>query len=316
MKHVTVDVDGLLEKKVIDELLYEQLIAHSTSSIAMVSIQLIVGIGICGLVAALVALDPTFRILPFVGVLLVIAGVTAVHTLPQECQLLAQTVAVIGTLVFSGWIVYSFSTTAGMSMETAWIIVAASCFGVGAITRNLLLVGLAVLATMPILNMATGYVHATYVLVVREPLLTTIVYLIATAAAGVVVWHTRDWVERAATTVFGTALFLANLAVWVGSLWGDPQLVKMVGAYAPQAFAGFWAVLAIAAGVWAYAANKRWVVVLSGVFLIINVYTQWHEWLLETPAGAALAFGAVIAFGVAAYWYINRGRSTRQLAVA
>ena len=84
-------------------------------------------------------------------------------------------------------------------------------------------------------------------------------------------------------------MFLVNLGFWIGSLWGsrDRQGEIIISDWV---FAVLWAVALLAAGVWAWQHDRRWLVNVVAVFGAVHFYTQWFERLGASP-GAVLTAG-------------------------
>jgi hypothetical protein len=71
------------------------------------------------------------------------------------------------------------------------------------------------------------------------------------------------------------------------------------------AFVIAWTIALVAVGIWATAANRRWVINLIAVFGAIHFYTQWFERLGASP-GSVLGAG-LLALGLAiGLWHLNR----------
>jgi hypothetical protein len=251
MQKVTLDLHDLLRKGVIDPPLAEELARHGQSFTLNAGIQFGIGILVCGLVAAAIMLDPEFRLVPIWATCLMIGGIAGVHKLDRDYRLFAHTATAIGTLAFSGWIWFLLGRES--SPQTIWLLIAVLNLGVGIVSGNSLLIGCAVLATTPIVNMRTEYDHASYALIVERPLRAAVAYGALAAMTGATAFTTRGWVQRLAWVAFGVSLFIANEAMWVGSLWGDPDLVsrdepyRSYEAYSSIAvlFALAWAALSI-----------------------------------------------------------------------
>lgn len=100
--------------------------------------------------------------------------------------------------------------------------------------------------------------------------------------------------ERISIAASRTGVFLVCFGFWIGSLWGD----RIFDVIVPPAFYAFlWAVGLIAAGIWAWRRNRRWLVNVVAVFGAIHFYTQWFERLGASPATVLLA--GLLALGIA-----------------
>jgi iron complex transport system permease protein len=87
-----------------------------------------------------------------------------------------------------------------------------------------------------------------------------------------------------------TCLFLVNFGFWIGSLWGDGDIHKLV-------FVIGWAAVLIAVAIWAIKQQKRWVFNTVTVFSSIHFYTQYFEILGANPGTLMLA--GILALGIA-----------------
>ena len=67
----------------------------------------------------------------------------------------------------------------------------------------------------------TAYGHATYVLAIRQPTLTVVLFSILALAAYQVSKRVPLDYQGVAIAFSRTSLFIVNLGFWVGSLWGD-----------------------------------------------------------------------------------------------
>ena len=102
--------------------------------------------------------------------------------------------------------------------------------------------------------------------------------------------------ERIAIASSRTGVFLVNFGFWVGSLWGDRTASGAV-IISDTLFSLIWAIALIAAAIWAWQANRRWVLNIVAVFGGIHFYTQWFENLGASP-GTVLVAG-LLALGLA-----------------
>ncbi|MBP9669755.1 MAG: hypothetical protein KBE09_05710 [Candidatus Pacebacteria bacterium] len=328
MKKVTVDLDQLLADKVITAGQYPEIEKRAQAFTMNSFIQFALGICMICFVAAAVALDEKFEMIPYWSGSLIAAGILGQYMLPAQARMVAQVAATIGTIAFSGWVLYHDvgqyeavsrrgdidPEVAMQAMRLALIKCMVLCFVVGVAARNLLLIGLAVIAVAPIVNMSTMYGHATYVLVVERPFFAAATYLSVAAVAAVAAQFIKGWGNRVAMACFGVALFMVNMALWVGSLWGDRDIAKYFnlgdGGYRgyealAAKFAIAWALVCLAAALWAYITDKRSVVNLSCTFLAINLYTQWWERLAQSPSELLVASAVGIVFLLVLWFYNN-----------
>lgn len=335
MKKVTVNLDQLLAEKVISADQYPEIEKRAQAYTMNSFIQFALGICMVGFVAAAIALDKKFEIIPYWAAALVIAGIAGQYLLPVQTRMLAQVSATIGTIAFCGWLLYHDvlqyegairrgnvdKDVAMQAIRIALIKCMLLSFVVGVFARNLLLIGLAVIAVAPIVNMSTMYDHAAYVLVVERPFFAASTYLAVAVVAAAAATFLKDWGNRVAMASFGVALFMVNMALWVGSLWGDRDIASYFsmgdGGYRgytelAMVFAVGWAGICLAAALWAYVADKRSVVNLSCTFLAINLYTQWWERLAKSPSELLVASAVGIVILLVLWHYNNHAARTEE----
>jgi iron complex transport system permease protein len=306
MRKVTVDLDALVLRGIVSKMQAEQIAREALKGTIGVASLIVICVFAAGFIAAAWMLDPEMQWLPVWSTALLVAGVFAVYAAPREFRVAAHAATTIGAAALSVKIVLSQGVGHSV-LPPVWFLhdpflqVAALLFAAGAITMNLGLIGAAVLATTPSLNVGTFYDHAMYALVVKRPATTIFVYGAVAIAAAIISRVPHRQVTRTSLVVFGTALFMVNLAFWVGSLWGDRE-----HNLTPQALALGWAALSGIAMIWAFIQNKRSVVILSGVFLAINMYTQWFERFLMNPRELLFACTIGIVLVAVAAWYWSR----------
>jgi hypothetical protein len=147
------------------------------------------------------------------------------------------------------------------------------------------------------LGASTGYFHASYFLVIREPTLTiTIFSLLAIGAYQLSKKLSQDY-ERIALASARTSVFLVNFGFWVGSLWGEHSDTRAI-VISSTVFAVLWAVALLATAIWSWKQNRRWVLNTVATFGGIHFYTQWFENLGATPGTVLIA--GLLALGFAA----------------
>ena len=325
MRKVTVDLDQLVEDGVLTPPEADEIATYGRATTMEAGVQFLLGILIVGLIGATIALDRELRYLPFWSVGLTLAGIAASVKLPREYKVLSHTAVVIGTLAFSVYILANGNSLDGLAstriQSNGWMQVAFLCLIVGVISRNVLLIGAAVLATTPILSLHTAYSHASYGFILERPAMTILWYGSAAIATGVASMAFQKGTEALVSrTVFAVSFFLVNFAFWVGALWGDRELAQMIGATSADAlpnrnmaemgkqFALTWAGLSIAVMAWAFYVDRRAIVILALVFLAINGYTQAHEYLFRDATTVIAVCATGIALVLAAWHYYKMPR--------
>jgi iron complex transport system permease protein len=165
------------------------------------------------------------------------------------------------------------------------------------VARSVLLTVLSVLALSSCLGARTDYFHAAYFLGVEEPGLTVILFTVFSIATYQMSKALATEYRGLALAASRTGVFLVNFGFWIGSLWGDRARGGIVS-LPDWAFAVLWAVALIAAGAWAWQANRRWLVNVVAVFGGIHLYTQWFERLGASPETLLVAGVMALVFAV------------------
>lgn len=200
-----------------------------------------------------------------------------------------------------------------------FLLVMVSCAVGGILTKRILLIIIATLALSATVGAMAMYGSASYFLVIRQPLITVILF--SALGWGAYFFSLKLSVDYShlAIAVSRTSLFLVNFGFWVGSLWGDsPGLRKDSWSFDRPSiipdwfFAWAWAITLIGTTIWAARQNRRWAVNALSVFGAIHFYTQYFENLGASPM--ALLFAGIIALGIAVILSIYN-RSTHSSAL-
>ena len=164
------------------------------------------------------------------------------------------------------------------------------------LARSTLLAVLATLMLSASIGARTGYFHASYFLVIQEPIITVILFgVLSIGLLQLSKMLSADY-ERIAIASSRTGVFLVNFGFWVGSLWGDRTTSGEI-VISDTALAVLWAIALIGVAIWAWQGNRRWVLNTAAVFGGIHFYTQWFENLGASP-GTVLVAG-LLALGLA-----------------
>jgi iron complex transport system permease protein len=309
---ITLDISKLVEEGKLTAAEAARLSALASHETGSLGINALIGFGVVSIAAGAVAMAPTPAVAVGVGIGLTAAGAVIVFNRMKQWAVLGQICLVIGALMFSGGVIaFGEGSLAAMLLVT----VALALIAIAA--RSSLLTALAVLAASACLGARTGYSHAVYSLAIFEPTLTVVLFsALAFAAYRASTQVAADY-ERIALMAARTAIVLVNFGFWIGSLWGDPLVLlrHMAGKPATQtlsdvvipavAFSLGWALVLLAAGIWAARANRRWLVNIAAAFGAIHFYTQWFEKLGATPVSVLL--GGVVMLAIAlALWAFNR----------
>lgn len=233
--------------------------------------------------------------------------------LANEWGLLGTILLLVGSVTAAGGVI---ALTEGGVI--GFLIVTVLCTVAAIFAKSILLSIMATLSLSATVGAMTAYGHATYVLVIRQPTVTVVLFSMLALAAYHLSKRLNADYERIAITFARTSLFMVNLGFWIGSLWGDSLWYQRnnwnfrSGAVIPDlVFVIGWAVGLIVTGAWAARANRRWVVNLLAVFGAIHFYSQYFERVGATPGSIFFAGLVAIAIGFGIVWY---NRSPKPLA--
>ncbi len=310
---ITLDISRLVEEGKLTPEEAARLTALASHETGSLGINILIGFGVIAIAAGAVALVPTPLTAVAFGIALAAAGFLVEANRLRQWAVLGQICLVLGALMFCGGVV-----AFGEGSLASMLIVTAALALVAVAARSSLLAALAVLAASACLGAKAGYMHAMYSLAIFEPTLTIVLF----SAFAYGAYHVSKQVpadyERIALVAARTAILLVNFGFWIGSLWGDPLflLTRMSGKKLEAArfedvviphtvFSVGWAVVLIAAALWAMRVNRRWLVNVAAVFGAIHFYTQWFEKLGATPVSVLLG-GVVMLVIALALWTFNR----------
>ncbi|MCK9915819.1 hypothetical protein MXD81_42345 [Microbacteriaceae bacterium K1510] len=316
---ITLDISKLVEEGKLTAVEAERLTALASHDTGSLGINILIGFGVVAVAAGAVALVPTPLTAMLLGVVMFGVGCGLVLNRVEQWSLLGQITLVIGALMFCGGVI-----AYGDGSLAAMLIVTVALAGAAIVARSSLLSALAVLAASACLGARTGYSHATYSLAIFEPTLTIVLFAVLALVAYLGSKRLAADYERIALAAARTSIFLINFGFWVGSLWGDPLLLmrRMDGyttarfddAVVPSAvFTIGWAVVLIAAGVWATRVNRRWLVNVVAVFGAIHFYTQWFEKLGASPLSVLLGGILLLVIALALWKFNRRGTAATRL---
>ena len=282
----------------------KSLAARETGSLA---INVLMAIGVTAIALSILAFKVTATTAIILGVALTAIGLAIQHYHRAKWGPLAFANILVGTLAVSGGTVYLAN---GHAMALLFVMVL--LLALGAVARSGFLIGLAPFALASVLGSSLQYLHASYMLVVRGPTVTILVF--AAAAWGVFRLSKRlpGVYERLALIFSRVSLIFVNFGFWIGSLWGDgpgqawvsgPLLERQV-IIPDYVFAVLWALALLAVGTWGVRQNRRFVVNVAAVFGAIHFYTQWFENFHATPWSIFIA--GVITVGISVgLWKYN-----------
>lgn len=310
---ITLDISRLVEEGKVTPEEAQRLIALASHETGSLAINILIGFGVVAIAAGAVALVPTPLTAVTLGLALTAAGFAVLVSRVKQWDVLGQICLVIGALMFCGGVI-----AFGEGSLAAMLIVTAVLALIAVAARSSLLTVLAVLAASACLGAKAGYAHAMYSLAIFEPTLTIVLFSALAFAAYQASKRLPADYERIALAAARTAILLVNFGFWIGSLWGDPLflLSRMAGKAraAPRledvviphtVFSIAWAVVLIAAALWAMRINRRWLVNVAAIFGAIHFYTQWFETLGATPVSVLLGGLMMLAIALA-LWAFNR----------
>jgi hypothetical protein len=310
---ITLDISKLVEEGKLTPEEAQRLTALASHETGSLGINILIGFGVVAIAAGAVALVPTPLTAVVLGIVLAAARLAVQANRLKQWSVLGQICLVIGALMFCGGV-----AAFGEGSLASMLIVTAALAAIAIAARSSLLAALAVLAASACLGARTGYSHAMYSLAIFEPTLTIVLFsAIAYAAYRVSKQVPADY-ERVALTASRTSILLVNFGFWIGSLWGDPLfLLTRMGqkspapirledvVISPTVFSIGWALVLVAAALWAMRVNRRWLVNVAAAFGAIHFYTQWFEKLGATPVSVLLG-GVVMLVVALALWTFNK----------
>lgn len=301
---VTLDLDALLGAGSIDQREYDKLRAFSKEGTSALAFNILVAFGVVAVAGAMLALLPTALTAVALGAAICAAGLALVLKRDVQWHVLAVVCVVAGALLFGGGIV-----KLGDGSIASFLAVAAVFAAAAIVARSGLLAALAVLALSCCLGARTGYLHAMYFLGIEAPLYTIVLFAALAALLHFVSPRLPIGYHGIASAAVRTSIFLVNFGFWIGSLWGDRSAHPIVLGdrvwsalwilAGPRVFAVAWAIVLVAAGVYARKRDRRWLVNLVAVFAAIDFYTQWFDWLGATPTSVLIAGLAALALAIA-----------------
>ena len=289
---VTLELDKLLEDGKITQEEYVKISGLAAQSTGSLAFNILIGFGVIAVSGAALALLPSSMTAIVLGLFVLVGGLSILRTDSEQWKVLANICILIGSLMAGGGIVVSAE---GSLLS---ILVVTTIFSIaGIFARSSLLIVLATLMLSASIGARTGYFHASYFLVVQEPLLTIALFSILAIGLYQLSKKLSAEFERIAIAGARTSLFLVNFGFWVGSLWGDGNAERQV-IISDSVFAVLWALALLATAIWAWKSNRRWVLNTVATFGGIHFYTQWFETLGASPGTVLVAGVLALALAV------------------
>lgn len=289
---VTLDLDQLLQDGEITPEEYERLSSFAAKSTGSLAFNILIGFGVIAVGGATLALVPTPITAVVIGLIVMVGGLVLSRSGLDQWAVLANICILIGALMTGGGITIEAEGSLMSILSVTAIFAVASIFA-----QSTLLAVLATLMLSASIGARTGYFHASYLLVIQQPIITVILFSVLSIGLFQLSKTLSADYERIAIASSRTGVFLVNFGFWVGSLWGDRTTSGEVIISAP-AFALFWAIALVMVAIWAWQRNRRWVVNTAAVFGGIHFYTQWFENLGASPNTVLIAGLLALGFAV------------------
>lgn len=309
---VTLDLDELLHGGDITQAEYEKLGRLAGAATGSLAFNLLVGFGIVAVAAAALALVPAPPTAIVIGLCVLLAGMLLRRASLAQWQLLANICILVGALMAGGGLIAGDdgSLASMLTVTVAYALIAV-------FARSSLMAVLATLMLAGCIGSRTGYSHASYGLEIQEPIYTIVLFSLVAAGLYRLSRIIPQGYLKIAEAASRTAVFLVNFGFWIGSLWGDhlgrgaAERTLANGYIGAPFFAVLWGLVLLAAGIWAWRRNRRWVLNTVVVFVAINLYTQWFEHL-EASAGSVLIAGLVALAAAVALSFVNTAMKQRE----
>jgi iron complex transport system permease protein len=311
MKYL-IDVDNLEATGLVDTATATMLRSQAKRDTGSTAINILLALGAVAVAAGLLALTLSLQLTLLIGAGFLAAGFFVRRFYRDSWGKLGSIWMIIGALTLCAGIGI-VTDQPQLSAVAAALILAATAYA----AESALLAALVPLTLASAIGSSTGYWHACYGIMVREPTLTIVLFAALAAAGWFVHQHFTGLVSRLSLVFTRMSVILVNFGFWVGSLWGDTPFnlwknpeVQWSGYDAqrilPIVFVVGWAVALVAAGFWAAKNGRRFLVNTVAVFGSIHLYTQWFELFGAEPVSVIIGGIATIAIGLA-LWRYNRG---------
>lgn len=289
---VTLDLDQLLNDEKISQEEYERLSALAAKSTGSLAFNNLIGFGVIAVSGATLALVPTPITAVVIGLIVMVGGLVVSQRGLDQWAVLANICILVGALMAGGGITIEAEGSLISILFVTTIYAIASIFA-----KSSLLAVLATLMLSASIGARTGYFHASYFLVIEEPIITVILFTVLSIGLFQLSKTLSADYERIAIASSRTGVFLVNFGFWVGSLWGD-RTASGGWLISDTVFALFWAIALVAVAIWAWQRNRRWVLNITTVFGGIHFYTQWFEILGASPSTVLVAGLLALGFAI------------------
>jgi iron complex transport system permease protein len=316
MKYL-IDVDHLEATGLINAATATMLRGQAKRDTGSTAINILLALGAIAVAAGLLALTQSAQLTLGIGAAFLVAGFVVRRQFLESWGKLGSIWMIIGALTLCAGIGI-VTEQPQLSAVAAALILAAVAYA----AESGLLAALVPLALASAIGSSTGYWHACYAIMVREPTLTIALFAALSAAGWYVYRNFSGLLSRLSLVFTRMSVILVNFGFWVGSLWGDAPFnlwKNPEDTYAlngnpeipPIVFVVGWALALVAAGFWAAKNGRRFLVNTVAVFGSIHLYTQWFERFGAEPISVILGGIVTIAIGLA-LWRYNRGDLERR----
>jgi iron complex transport system permease protein len=289
---VTLDLDQLLDSQKITQAEYERLSELAAKSTGSMAFNILIGFGVIAVGGAALALAPTAMTAILIGACVFVLGLVLLRGVSDQWMVLANICILVGALMSGGGLIAVADGSLASILAVTAIFAVASWFA-----KSSLLAVLATLMLSASIGARTGYFHASYFLVIQEPIITIVLFSMLSIGLYQLSKTLSADNQRISLASSRTGVFLVNFGFWVGSLWGD-RTAFGGASIDDEVFAVLWAIALIATATWAWKRNRRWVLNTVATFGGIHFYTQWFENLGASPGTVLLAGLLALAFAV------------------
>jgi iron complex transport system permease protein len=290
---VTLDLDHLLAAGHISSEEYSRLSALAAESTGSLAYNILLGFGVVAVSGAAIALAPDPLTAVVLGILVLVGALLLARDGGPQWQVLAAICTLTGALMTGAGVLWSAEVSQGSLLAVTGLFAVTAVFA-----RSSLLSVLATLMLGATIGAGTAYIHAGYFLWVESPLLTVLVFSVLAVLLYQLSKQLAPEYEAVAIAAARTSVFMVNLGFWIGSLWGDALNADDSATFVSAGFLSLlWGLALLAAAIWAWRRNRRWLLNTVAVFGGIHFYTQWFERLGATPASVLLA--GLLALGLA-----------------
>ena len=288
---IVLNIKELLEEGQIDQVEYDKLLLLSKRQTTSLAFNLLVGFGIVAASLGAVALTLTPYSCFTFGLIVCLVGFFVKTKSGDQWGVLASTCLISGLLMISAAILWAeMYWTEEVTFRS--IVVATIILGVSSyFLKSNLLVAVSVLGLSTLLGSMVGYEFQTYWIWVEYPFLTICVFSILGLFCYLLSKKVESANEKLLITGSRVSILLVNIGFWIGSLGGDRWLDSS------HFFSIAWALAILGVGVWAWKANRVWLINVLAIFGSIHFYTQWFQTLGAEPL--TIFLGGIIAIGIA-----------------